>query len=388
MPKQVQFTKEIIIKAAVEIVRTEGIEALTARSLSGKLGCSVAPLFNKYANMDELIGDVRKAAGKIASDYLAAAVNYHPAFKEFGLRLVRFSKEESNLFHYLFLDKNGSTEYADAIAKECLVQTESEFELSNEQALFIYAQIWPFVCGLAQLCNRNPEIYTDECVSRMLSTQFQALKMLAKSGREVANIEPQLRNIEPQLKNTDPEAKQTAHDSKVLETARLILRPWRETDAEVLFKFASDPDVGPRAGWPPHKSVEESLEIIRTVFSAEGMWAVELRESGEAIGCVGYLTAENSNLDIPDDQCEVGYWIAKPYWNNGYCTEALRAVVDYCFNVKGFTVLWGDYFPENPASGRVMEKCGFVDTGREMLCPTLEVGSDKPVRVMKLEYAL
>lgn len=367
MPKQVQFTKEIIIKAAIEIIRSEGIEALTARSLSKKLGCSVAPLFHKYSNMEELTADVRKAAGKIVYDYLADAVNYEPAFKEFGVRLVRFSKEEPNLFHYLFLDKNGSTEYADAIAKDCLVQTKSSFEVTEEQALFIYAQIWPFVCGLAQLCNKNTEIYTDECISRMLSTQFQALMMLTKSGREVENIKPGL---------------------KVLETGRLILRSWRETDAEALFKYASDPDVGPRAGWPPHESVEESLEIIRNVFSAEGMWAVELKETGEAIGCVGYLPASCSNLDIDDDQCEVGYWIAKPYWNNGYCTEALLAVVDHCFNVKGFTVLWGDYFPENPASGRVMEKCGFVDTGRETVCPNLEVGSDKPVRVLKLEYAL
>ena len=59
------------------------------------------------------------------------------------------------------------------------------------------------------------------------------------------------------------------------ETDRIMLRPWRESDAEALFKYASDPEVGPRAGWPPHKSVEESLEIIRTIFSGEGMWAVE-----------------------------------------------------------------------------------------------------------------
>ena len=52
-----------------------------------------------------------------------------------------------------------------------------------------------------------------------------------------------------------------------METDRIILRPWRESDAEILFKWASNPDVGPRAGWPPHKSVEESLEIIRTVFN-------------------------------------------------------------------------------------------------------------------------
>ena len=175
---------------------------------------------------------------------------------------------------------------------------------------------------------------------------------------------------------------------RILETKRLILRPWRESDAATLFKYASDPDVGPRAGWPPHQSVEESLELIKTVFSGEGMWAVELKETSEVIGCVGYLPAAASNLDIDEDQCEVGYWIAKPYWDKGICTEAMRTVVDYCFNVKGFEVLWGDYFPENPASGRVMEKCGFIDTGREVLCTTLEIGSDKPVKVMRLDYAI
>ena len=168
-------------------------------------------------------------------------------------------------------------------------------------------------------------------------------------------------------------------------TERILLRRWQDSDAETLFKYASDPDVGPRAGWPPHKSVEESLEIIRTVFNAEGMWAVIWKESGEAIGCMGYLPASASNLKIAEDQAEVGYWIARPYWGKGICTEALRMVINYCFKEKGFTMLWGDYFPSNPASGRVMEKCGFVDTGKETLCPNLEVGSDRPVRVMRLE---
>lgn len=170
-----------------------------------------------------------------------------------------------------------------------------------------------------------------------------------------------------------------------METDRIILRPWRESDADTLFQWASDPEVGPKAGWPPHGSVEESLEVIRTIFSAEGMWAVEWKETGEPIGSVGYLPASNSNLEIPDDQCEVGYWIARPFWGRGICTEALRLVVDHCFREKGFSVLWGDYFPENPASGRVMEKCGFEDTGREVLCPNLEVGADRPVRVMRLK---
>ena len=168
-----------------------------------------------------------------------------------------------------------------------------------------------------------------------------------------------------------------------METDRILLRRWQESDADALFKYASDPDVGPRAGWPPHKSVDESREIIRTVFNTDTMWAVVLKETGEAIGCAGYLPATNSNLNIPGDECEVGYWIGKPYWGRGICTEALKLVIDYCFNVKGFKALWGDYFPENPASGRVMQKCGFKDTGCETLCPNLEVGSDRPVRIMK-----
>ena len=170
----------------------------------------------------------------------------------------------------------------------------------------------------------------------------------------------------------------------VMPTERLLLRPWMESDADMLYKYASDPEVGPRAGWPPHKSVKESLEVIRKCFLNDFTWAIELNETHEVIGCVGYLPATASNLPIDDDQCEVGYWVARPYWNQGICSEALQKVVDHCFHQKGFTHLWGDYFTDNPASGRVMEKCGFVATGVETLCPKLEVGGDRPVKVMQL----
>ena len=68
----------------------------------------------------------------------------------------------------------------------------------------------------------------------------------------------------------------------------------------------------------------------------------------------------------------------------GICTEALCLVIDHCFNAKRFSTLWGTYFPDNPASGRVMEKCGFEFTGKEVLCPNLKVGAERPVKVMKL----
>ena len=107
-----------------------------------------------------------------------------------------------------------------------------------------------------------------------------------------------------------------------METDRIILRPWRESDAEALFKYASDPNVGPRAGWPPHKSVEESLEIIRTVFHNDHTWAIELKQTGESIGCIGYYLYGESNITIGEHDAEVGYWVAKPYWNQGICSES------------------------------------------------------------------
>ena len=170
----------------------------------------------------------------------------------------------------------------------------------------------------------------------------------------------------------------------MMETERILLRSWRESDAAALFKYASDPEVGPRAGWPPHRSVEESREIIRTLFASDHMWAIELKATGEPIGCMGYFIHGESNIPIGEHDAEVGYWVARPYWNKGICSEALRLLIDYCFRKKGFQTLWSDFFPENPASGRVMEKCGFRDTGKVNRCSQLQVGSDKPVKIMRL----
>ncbi len=170
----------------------------------------------------------------------------------------------------------------------------------------------------------------------------------------------------------------------LMQTERILLRSWKENDAEALFKYASNPDVGPRAGWAPHQSVEESLGIIRTVFNSDHIWAIELRATGEAIGCMGYYTHGESNINIGENDAEAGYWIAKPYWNQGICTETLQLLIDYCFSVKGFSTIWSDFFVDNPASGRVMEKCGFRDTDKINYCSHLYHASDRPVKIMRL----
>ena len=169
-----------------------------------------------------------------------------------------------------------------------------------------------------------------------------------------------------------------------METDRILLRRWQESDAPALFKYASDPEVGPRAGWPPHKSLEESLEVIKNIFTNDTTWAIVLKETGEAIGAMGYFTHDTSNIPIGTNDCEIGYWVARPYWNQGICTEALRLMLEYCTNVKKFDNIWSDHFTGNPASGRVMQKCGFIDTGRLNRCSNLLGGDKDMVKIMKL----
>ena len=84
-------------------------------------------------------------------------------------------------------------------------------------------------------------------------------------------------------------------------------------------------------------------------------------------------------------QLEVGYWVAKPYWNQGICTEALRLLLNYLINEKHFDNIWADYFTKNPASGRVMQKCGFKDTGKLHQCSNLVGGDKDMVKIFKLE---
>ena len=171
-----------------------------------------------------------------------------------------------------------------------------------------------------------------------------------------------------------------------METERILLRPWHESDAEALFKYASDPEVGPRAGWAPHKSVEESLEIIRTVFNNDTNWAIELKATGEAIGAIGYASACGCNLPAREGEPLCGYWVAKPYWNQGICTEALRLMLDHIHKMTVIKSLISGHFVDNPASGRVMEKCGFVATGETCIDDSQYQGADKPIRVLRLEW--
>ncbi|MGN1132148.1 MAG: GNAT family N-acetyltransferase [Ruminococcus sp.] len=142
-------------------------------------------------------------------------------------------------------------------------------------------------------------------------------------------------------------------------TERLILRPWEETDAESLYEYAKDPMVGPIAGWPVHTSVENSLEIIKNVLSAEETYAVCLREDNKAIGSIGLIPPMQSHTSSAKDEVEVGYWIGVPFWGNGYIPEAVREIQGHAFIDLGYNGMWCGYYDGNDKSKRCQEKCGF-----------------------------
>ena len=145
-----------------------------------------------------------------------------------------------------------------------------------------------------------------------------------------------------------------------LETNRLLLRRWEESDADELFRWASDPEVGPPAGWRPHQNVEESLEIIRSVLNGPEAYAICLKTDGKAIGCIELRLKGNSDLAQKDDECELGYWLARPFWGQGIMPEAAKEMLRRGFEDLGMTKVWVGYYDGNLKSKRVQEKCGFV----------------------------
>ena len=140
-----------------------------------------------------------------------------------------------------------------------------------------------------------------------------------------------------------------------IETERLVLRPWRENDAAALYRYASDPEVGPSAGWAPHTSVEDSLNVLRTILMNERTWAITVKPSDESVGSIGIFPGHNERQN---GEYEIGYWIAKPFWGKGYVPEAVRALMSLYFSF-GAERLWCAHADFNDRSRRVIEKVGF-----------------------------
>lgn len=145
-----------------------------------------------------------------------------------------------------------------------------------------------------------------------------------------------------------------------LKTERLILRPWEETDAESLYEYAKDTAVGPVAGWPaPYQRFRQSRGY-KEGLSAPETYAVCLKEDNRAIGSVGLIAPEISNVSVGSDEMEIGYWIGVPFWGKGYIPEAVRRLQKHAFEDLNCTALWCGYYDGNEKSERCQRKCGFT----------------------------
>ena len=145
----------------------------------------------------------------------------------------------------------------------------------------------------------------------------------------------------------------------MMTTERLILRRWNDDDAEDLYRYACDPDVGPITGWPPHKSVEESRDAIKNVLSAKEAYAICLKEDGKAIGTIELKLKGHTDMTDREDECEMGFWLGKPFWGRGIMPEAAREMLRHGFEDLGMKKVWIGYYEGNTKSKRAQEKIGF-----------------------------
>lgn len=130
-----------------------------------------------------------------------------------------------------------------------------------------------------------------------------------------------------------------------------------ESDARCLYHFAKNPNVGPIAGWPPHESVEYSLNIIKTLFCRPECYAIV--KDDVPIGCAELLIHPDGNHWWGEGSAELGYWVAEEYQGNGYATQACKMLIKHAFEDLNIQRIFASYKKENLASKRVLEKLGF-----------------------------
>lgn len=152
--------------------------------------------------------------------------------------------------------------------------------------------------------------------------------------------------------------------SKVLETARLILRPFCAADAQQAFtNWMSDAEVTRYLTWTPHTDISFTRQLLEqwgqeSVLSDVYHWAIVWRKTGEVIGDICVVSSDKRS-----ERAELGYCLSRAFWGRGIMTEALLAVINFLIEQVGFSRIEAKHATANPASGRVMEKCGMKEEG-------------------------
>lgn len=188
MAPKAKYTKEMIINSAFELVREQGISALSARSLAKKMNASSQPIFTYFNNMEEVKAEVIKKAKEVyRNDYILEGLKMNPPFKGVGIKYIDFAIKDRMLFELLFMSKNDETSHYlpsfDDNAKDVEKVLVKSYHLSLEDSKELYNLLSIFVHGIATLFARESYILTEEDASNMLTTVFMALTKYMKEGR-------------------------------------------------------------------------------------------------------------------------------------------------------------------------------------------------------------
>lgn len=156
----------------------------------------------------------------------------------------------------------------------------------------------------------------------------------------------------------------------IINTKRLVLREIHITDAEDMFEYSKNPNVGPNAGWKPHQNIEETIGIINAIFlEKDGIFGIVY--NNKMIGSVGLIDdpkRENPNAKM------LGYALGEEYWGQGIMTEAANAVVKFGFEEMKLDLISAYCYPFNKRSKSVIKKLGFEYEGTLKLCEKLYNG--------------
>lgn len=180
MPPKVKITKDNIISAAVEIVREQGADALNARTIAARLGCSTQPVFSNFATMEDLRLAVATKATALYEDYMQQEIqsgNY-PVYKASGMAYIRFAKEENELFKLLYMcdRSDGSIPDDPALTDKMADIIQENTGLSRADAKLFHLEIWACVHGIATMFATGFLDLDWDLVSKMLTDFYQGLR--------------------------------------------------------------------------------------------------------------------------------------------------------------------------------------------------------------------
>ena len=203
MPPKPKFTKEEIVAAALALVSEKGTEALTARELGLRLGSSARPIFTVFQSMEEVQQQVRKAAMERFNGFAEKAMAYTPAFKQFGMQMILFAKEEPRLFRLLFMTENDrARSFEDVLAELggtallCIRLIERDYGLTEQEAMELFRHVWIHTYGIGALCATGMCSFSEEEINGMLGHAFLAMMLLIKSGKlQEKTVTPVEQNI-------------------------------------------------------------------------------------------------------------------------------------------------------------------------------------------------